>query len=754
MQKKIISIILIIALLMPNVVFAADTVELLYTRTGGAALNTIATIKSDDIWLEGDYSAQSKTTKLDNIKIYNYNGTTEQTYDTANSDTPIAYSETTKNNYYYFARQEGDYDYLFYTIKLGTGDQEFQNIATVIYDDEIVYAGKTYDMKLNIKEIRKTGDSEQVVQLRIGKRAHSTDDLYDLSTYKNNDESLWPAIGASDVPDGNKLEVDVEYFIIDDEGNQHAVSGIFGITDIDLNQGAYVDNFEVQAKVEENIGNTFLSDNRDNIKYKKVGNGTFFYSETDQDTPNNDNAYVLVDNQSKLDLSFTFDAKGAYSSVIFEDALNRYKTITTEVENGTITPTVTHIKDGDDETISYTPNEHYHLKSITVDGTPLTDEELTTNKDSYTFSDIDADHTIKVVYEANPTVTFDSKGGTSVDPQYPDMGGKATEPTDPTRPGYTFNEWIGPDEETTKYDFDTPVTEDITLTATWTPVNYELKYILNGGTRNPSNIDTTFTVEDDDITYADPTREGYTFDGWYLEEDFSGEKQDSLAPAETFHDVTVYAKWTPATEPETDAKYTVEHYLETVDGEYKLEEDATEEKTGEIDSTATATPKEFTGFTENTTHEDRVPTGTIAEDGSLVLKLYYDRIEYKVTFDTKGGKPEPETQIKKYGEKAVEPTDPTQDGYTFTGWYYEGTDGKKYDYNFDDPVTHDVHLIAKWEPIAKEDEKEVTPKQEDKSTSPKILPNTGKTTAIALVFGVCAVAVLGKKYYNLRDINK
>ena len=234
----------------------------------------------------------------------------------------------------------------------------------------------------------------------------------------------------------------------------------------------------------------------------------------------------------------------------------------------------------------------------------------------------------------------------------------------------------------------------------------------------------------------------------------SESESESETEIETESESEMTTETEPATEPETDAKYTVEHYLETVDGEYKLEEDATEEKTGEIDSTATATPKEFTGFTENTTHEDRVPTGTIAEDGSLVLKLYYDRIEYKVTFDTKGGKPEPETQIKKYGEKVVEPTDPTQDGYTFTGWYYEGTDGKKYDYNFDDPVTHDVHLIAKWEPIAKEDEKEVTPKQEDKSTSPKILPNTGKTTAIALVFGVCAVAVLGKKYYNLRDINK
>ena len=145
------------------------------------------------------------------------------------------------------------------------------------------------------------------------------------------------------------------------------------------------------------------------------------------------------------------------------------------------------------------------------------------------------------------------------------------------------------------------------------------------------------------------------------------------------------------------------------------------------------------------------------EDGSLVLKLYYDRIEYKVTFDTKGGKPEPETQIKKYGEKAVEPSDPTKDGYTFKVWYYEGADGKNYDYNFDDPVTHDVHLIAKWESNPKdteETEKSTPGKDVDTTVADKRINDAGKTSAIALILGVCAVAVLGKKYYNLRDINK
>lgn len=62
------------------------------------------------------------------------------------------------------------------------------------------------------------------------------------------------------------------------------------------------------------------------------------------------------------------------------------------------------------------------------------------------------------------TVTFDSDGGSAVDPQIVESGAKATAPADPTKSGATFNEW---QKDGVAYDFDTPVTADITLTATW-----------------------------------------------------------------------------------------------------------------------------------------------------------------------------------------------------------------------------------------------------------------------------------------------
>ena len=44
-----------------------------------------------------------------------------------------------------------------------------------------------------------------------------------------------------------------------------------------------------------------------------------------------------------------------------------------------------------------------------------------------------------------------------------------------------------------------------------------------------------------------------------------------------------------------------------------------------------ATQKSYDGYTENTTHTERIASGIISPDGNLVLKLYYSRQEYKIT---------------------------------------------------------------------------------------------------------------------------
>ncbi len=91
--------------------------------------------------------------------------------------------------------------------------------------------------------------------------------------------------------------------------------------------------------------------------------------------------------------------------------------------------------------------------------------EITVKEDS-------SENVITVIYTKNVNpkpheyvVSYDSKGGSDVPAETVKEGEKATEPADPTREGFDFDGWYLGGE---KYDFDTPVTSDITLTAKWT----------------------------------------------------------------------------------------------------------------------------------------------------------------------------------------------------------------------------------------------------------------------------------------------
>ena len=140
------------------------------------------------------------------------------------------------------------------------------------------------------------------------------------------------------------------------------------------------------------------------------------------------------------------------------------------------------------------------------------------------------------------TVTFDSYGGTPVPPaQEVEYGHTATKPADPTLKGYTFAFWyLGEDEQNaTAYDFDTPVTENITLTAKWNINKYTVAFNTDGGTPVPPAQEVEYGLTATEP--AAPEKTGYTFDGWYL----GDEKYDFSAAVE--QNITLTAKWTQNT---------------------------------------------------------------------------------------------------------------------------------------------------------------------------------------------------------------
>ena len=88
----------------------------------------------------------------------------------------------------------------------------------------------------------------------------------------------------------------------------------------------------------------------------------------------------------------------------------------------------------------------------------------------------------------------------------------------------------------------------------------------------------------------------------------------------------------------------------------------------------------------------------VKEGVNLKIEIAKPISNYKVSFDVAGGAPSISSQTVKNGSAAVEPaTKPTKTGYTFEGWYLNGSK-----YSFQTPVTGDITLTAKWSEIETE----------------------------------------------------
>jgi uncharacterized repeat protein (TIGR02543 family) len=121
----------------------------------------------------------------------------------------------------------------------------------------------------------------------------------------------------------------------------------------------------------------------------------------------------------------------------------------------------------------------------------------------------------------------------------------------------------------------------------------------------------------------------------------------------------------------------------------------TESLSGTTGTTAAASPKSYTGFSENTGHADRIASGTITGDGSLVLKLYYDWDTFTVSFASNGGSSVSSITGVRYGTTVSEPTKPTRAGYTFDGWYADSGLTEAWSFT-SDTVTETKRLYASW----------------------------------------------------------
>ena len=172
-------------------------------------------------------------------------------------------------------------------------------------------------------------------------------------------------------------------------------------------------------------------------------------------------------------------------------------------------------------------------------------EQLVTTIDSNTLENI----SLTAKWTVNSyKLTFDVDGNlTEKTFKY---GESITAIENPTKVGHTFVGWSEELPETMPAN-------DITVEAKWAINSYDITYDLAGGVNNSENP-TTYTIESGLITLKNPTREGYTFLGWY-----NGEQLVTIIDSNTLENITLTAKWKITTDHEgtEDDPYSVDDAL-------------------------------------------------------------------------------------------------------------------------------------------------------------------------------------------------
>ncbi len=269
----------------------------------------------------------------------------------------------------------------------------------------------------------------------------------------------------------------------------------------------------------------------------------------------------------------------------------------------------------------------------------------------------------------NSTISFNSNGGTSVSDITQQATTSVSQPSDPSKTGYTFAGWYEDYDLINGYTFTTMPDDDITLYADWTVISYALVYEDWEGTELKSTSYNYGADLSSATAPVDPTRTGYTFTGW-----------DSLVPA------TMPSNIVTITATYTINQYTLEYIdwdgqvLQTADFDYDI---ALSSVTAPSDPTRPGYT--FSGW-------DIVkPTNMPANN--VTITAVYSIIQYTITFDSNEGSSV--TAITQdYNTSVNQPTDPTRAGYTFAGWYSDS--GLNTPYAFTTMPANSFTLYAKW----------------------------------------------------------
>ncbi len=261
---------------------------------------------------------------------------------------------------------------------------------------------------------------------------------------------------------------------------------------------------------------------------------------------------------------------------------------------------------------------------------------------------------------------------------------------EPTRSGYKFLGWY------TESDFQHRVTKiekgttgNKTFYAKWKLDAFLITYVLGGGT-NPTNAPTTYVLNDNK-ELPTPTRNGYDFKGWYLENTF--ETQVERVDSSFSGNITIYAKWEKAT-------YSISYVLN--DG--TLPDNVPTSYTVTDEVVLPIPEKEDLGFggwyTNYSLSGEAVSTIPVGSFGNKVFYAKWTRPTYSIIYNLNGGTIQsnaPTSYIS--GDSVTLPTNVVKNGYAFAGWYDNGAFIGDAITKITSSYSGNIAFYAKWELI-------------------------------------------------------
>jgi len=254
-------------------------------------------------------------------------------------------------------------------------------------------------------------------------------------------------------------------------------------------------------------------------------------------------------------------------------------------------------------------------------------------------------------------VSFNSNGGTTFNSESVEHGNTIDiDNYIPTKEGHIFAGWFTDENFITPYDENTQIKDNLTLYAKWNSIEVKISFETNGG----SKIDAqTINYGETGEKPVNPTKEGYTFAGWYYDNNTFKQKCTFENPVN--EDITVYAKW-------NKASYTV-----TFNSNGGTEIDKIKVYHGEKIPTPdnpVKTGYNFLGwYTDNNTFYEKFDFKNTEVTKNITLYAAWEEHIYYIAFDSNGGSGIMDDMKVKYSQKCKLPKNNfIKEGYTFVGW--------------------------------------------------------------------------------------